>query len=440
VQTIKAANVGSFVRGEWESELEGAKPDLGKTKHTPLSDIAHKKTARKLKPIFQTKVQRTTRPVQVGPSEIELAIDQGRLAAGRRAKAIREFELELKKGRTRDLFRIAKNFERKTGAELDLRSRAERGYQLVNGEQPDAVHAAPVELKGSMTTHDAFNVVALSTLRQFSANADGAREENGEAIHQMRVGVRRLRAAMSFFGDILPGAEVETIKTELKWLTNELGPAREIDVFIKDKITPLKKSAAPRRGARALKKEFSGRRKKALVAARRALKTQRYRLLLLDVLEWLETRRKRPRKEATMPIAAFAHDLLTRRVRKARKQGRDLEPLSPEERHKLRIKMKKIRYGVDFFRSLYPAKAKDELDQFLTQVKKIQDALGALNDFVAHEKLASQAALEAPPADRRARAFTSGLLVGQEREATRHLIKAAQKEIRRLRPIKRAPA
>jgi hypothetical protein len=42
-----------------------------------------------------------------------------------------------------------------------------------------------------------------------------------------------------------------------------------------------------------------------------------------------------------MPIAVFAHDLLARRVRKAGKQGRDLEPLSPEERHKLRIRMKK---------------------------------------------------------------------------------------------------
>ena len=59
-----------------------------------------------------------------------------------------------------------------------------------------------------------------------------------------------------------------------------------------------------------------------------------------------------------------------------------------------------------------------------------------LNDFLAHEKLASEAALEAPRANRRALAFTSGLLVGQEREASHALIRAAQKQMRRLRPLK----
>ena len=63
-----------------------------------------------------------------------------------------------------------------------------------------------------------------------------------------------------------------------------------------------------------------------------------------------------------------------------------------------------------------------------------------LNDFVAHQKIATQAALEAPPENRRARAFTSGLLIGQEREASRALIKAAEKEFRHLRPLKAKPS
>jgi CHAD domain-containing protein len=174
--------------------------------------------------------------------------------------------------------------------------------------------------------------------------------------------------------------------------------------------------------------------------ARKALELPRYRVLLLDVLEWLETRNKSRKPEAGAPIGAFAYDLPDRRVRKVGKQGKDLTELSPPDRHKLRIKIKKIRYAVDFFRGLYPKNAQDELDALSARLKKIQDALGALNDFVAHQKIATEAALEAPPEHRRARAFASGLLVGQEREAARTLFKSAETELRHLRPLKAKPS
>ena len=74
------------------------------------------------------------------------------------------------------------------------------------------------------------------------------------------------------------------------------------------------------------------------------------------------------------------------------------------------------------------------------RLKKIQDALGALNDFVAHRELATEAALHAPQEHRRARAFASGLLVGQEREAARTLMKAASKEFHHLRALSVEPA
>ena len=131
---------------------------------------------------------------------------------------------------------------------------------------------------------------------------------------------------------------------------------------------------------------------------------------------------------------------MQRRVHKAHKEGRRLNNLSVRERHKLRIKIKKIRYAVDFFHSLYPNKAHDELGRLSKRLKKIQDALGALNDFVAHRELATEAALHAPQEHRRARAFASGLLVGQEREAARTLIREASKEFRHLRALSVEPA
>ena len=115
-------------------------------------------------------------------------------------------------------------------------------------------------------------------------------------------------------------------------------------------------------------------------------------------------------------------------------QGRHLADLSAVERHKLRIKIKTIRYAVDFFRSLYPAQAQAGIERLSGQLKKIQDALGALNDFIVHREIVVDAALHAPRGDRRAQAFAPDLLVGQERGASKTLLKAASNAMRHLRP------
>jgi inorganic triphosphatase YgiF len=433
-QTVKSSAAGSFARGEWEADVPDGGPSFRALDETPLAPLATRKLKRKLEPIFRTSVDRITRRLQAGASEIELAVDRGKLIAGRHTRPIAEFELELKKGRTADLFRMARQFEQKTGAELDLRSKSERGYRLANGDEQIVAHAEAVELSRKMTAHQAFDVIAFSTLRHFTSNADAVREQDSEAIHQMRVGLRRLRAAISLFSDVLPAASTEKIKTELKWLTGELAEAREIDVFIKEKIKPLDRTTEPKRGIRAIEKQFSARRRQAFRRARNALATPRYRKLPLDILEWLETRRAGAAAESDMAIEKLAGKIMHRRIKKARKEGRDLAGLSALQRHKLRIKIKKIRYGVDFFRSLYPAGAQDDLDRLSDQLKKSQDALGALNDFIAHRELAADAALHAPRRDRRAQAFASGLLAGQEREASKTLLAVASKAIRELKP------
>ncbi len=439
VQTVKAAAAGNVSRGEWEAKVHEPTPVFDHIGRTPLAPFATKKTRRKLKPVFKTSVRRTARPIHVGPSEIELAVDRGNLLAGQRSEPIAEFELELKRGRIADLFQIAKAFERRADAELDLRSKAERGFQLATGTKQSAVHAKPIQLTKKMTASEAFNIIAYSTIRHFTANADGIRELDAEAVHQMRVGLRRLRAAISLFDDILPAASTAKIKAELKWLTNQLASAREIDVFMKEKIRPMERAAEPKRGIRAIEREFSAQRKRAFHHARDALATTRYRKLLIDVMEWLEMPTRRT-KTAKTSIGEFAGELMRRRIRKAIKAGRHLKDLSAFDRHKLRIKIKKIHYGVDFFRSLYPHKAHNDLKRLSDRLKKVQDALGALNDFVAHREMAAEAALNAPRKDRRARAFAAGLVVGQEREASKTLLTAAFEEIRHLRPLNVRPA
>lgn len=438
VQTVKADGARGVTRGEWEHEVSGANPDLKKARHTPLRRLASGRLSRKLKPVFQTRIHRVAQARRLQDSEIELAVDRGHISAGRKSRLVAELELELKSGHVADLFRLARDLERKTEAELDLRSKAERGYQLTPGNGGGgAQHAEPIELRPDLSPGDAFRVIAHSTLRHITANADHVREMDAEGVHQMRVGLRRLRAAISLFADILPRASTARIKTELKWLTGELAPAREIDVFLKESIQPITEQGVPKRGARAIRKRFAAQRKAAFARARDAATSARYRRLLIDVIEWIEA--GRPHVGDDRSIAAYAAQVLDRRIKKARKQGKRLSDLEPMQRHKLRIKIKKIRYAVDFFESLYGDRDRKELAALSGRLKQIQSALGSLNDFMAHRELATEAALTAPPAHRRAQAFASGVIVGHERKAADGLMKDAAKELHRLRRLRVMP-
>jgi inorganic triphosphatase YgiF len=438
VQTIKSANGAQFGRSEWETEIKDNAPDLGKVDDTPLEPFASKKLRRKLKPVFESSVHRTTVPLRIRRSDIELAIDRGHIVAGHRSTPIQEAELELKSGRPVDLFRIAKELERRSQAELDMRSKADLGYGLAEDKEKQVVFAEDIELEPDTTAGEAFRVIARASFRHFSANADAVRNGDAEGVHQMRVGLRRLRAAISLFSKVLSGVRTNEIKQELKWLTNELACARELDVFVKENIEPAKRDALLRRGGKAIQREFAARRDRAFARAREAVNSEHYRSLLIDTLQWIEADRTIATDDTKTPIRKFATGLLQRRIKKLRKQGRRLDKMSAQERHKLRIRAKKIRYGLEFFESLFQSKREQkQLAGLSKHLKKIQNALGSLNDFVAHRDMAVDAALKAPAprGDGRARAFASGVVLGREDQAVKPLVKVAAKEVRGLEVI-----
>jgi inorganic triphosphatase YgiF len=437
IQTIKSVSGAQLGRGEWETEIEGDTPDLSKVHGTPLERLALKKLRKKLKPVFETSVHRTTLPIRTKKSEIELAVDRGEIVAEGRSDSIEELELELKKGRPEDLFDCAKAVERKAQAEIYFKTKSERGYALVDGKNERAVYAEPIELKQDMEAGQAFRLISRSTVRHFGANAAAVHNLDPEGIHQMRVGLRRLRAAISLFSGVVSGKQTEEIKAELKWLTNELAPAREIDVFVREKISRAALELVPRRGWKALEEEFSARRDTALERAKRAVGSQRYRNLLVDVLEWIELRHSDSQNDARVQIGNFADEKLRRRIKKLVKTGQCLKDLSARKKHKFRIRIKKARYAADFFESLFPGKHdRKQLARLSKHLKTVQDALGSLNDFTAHQRIAADVALKASAQDERACAFACGVILGREDEAVKPLIKTAVKEVAALRRIK----
>jgi len=125
------------------------------------------------------------------------------------------------------------------------------------------------------------------------------------------------------------------------------------------------------------------------------------------------------------PAEEFAADILDRIRRRIRKRGRRLERLDAEARHRVRIEGKKLRYGAEFFASLYTdRKAHKRHKAFVSAVSDLQDHLGALNDMAtAHEVLASLATEgDGIPAQT---LFAAGLAAGDGEAETRALLAKA---------------
>jgi triphosphatase len=431
LQTIKSGGLASsFGRGEWEHEIQGDVPNLRKAQDTALAPLLSKKLKRRLKPLFETRIHRTSVPVLRNGSRIEVVLDEGEVRAGRQSAAIAELELELKRGKAGDLFKLAREMVQLVPATLALKSKSERGYDLLENKPAEAVPAETISVQNGMSVADAFRTIGRSTLRQIAGNEAAVGRSDSEGVHQMRVGLRRLRAAISLFSKLLGDKQTERIKSELKWQTGELAAARDLDVFVRSKVEPLR-GAAPR-GMKQLAAALAARRHAAFCRAKAAVASQRYRLLLLDTLQWLENGgwARRSRRNGQRPIERFAAEILARRTSKAMKKAKKLRKLDARQRHKLRIAFKKLRYAGDFFGPLFPGhKAKKRLSAFQDSLKDLQDRLGALNDIQVHQKLVSKLASAKPGTKGRQRVFAAGVVSGREQSEIEPLLNSAVKDV-----------
>jgi inorganic triphosphatase YgiF len=420
-QTIKATkNSGLFERGEWEAEIGGKEPDLGLAGGTALEPLVTRKLRRQLKPLFETRVRRTAYPLANGAHAIELAVDRGKIDTGTRSAPLCEIELELERGEKSELFDAARALTRGLSAELAFKSKPERGYELIAGNADGAVKAAPVNLNAGMNTREAFKAIGQSCLKQIVDNKPALLKGDAGGVHQMRVGVRRLRTAISLFADLLRDAQTAATKDELNWLLGELAPARELEVLMQRVVTPAKKRRGRWDGIRAFSQELVGRHGDALTRARDAVASERFRILTLEVAAWLETgqwtapQNDLVRDRGDMPIELFAAEQLKRRWRKIRKKARTFADLDARKRHKLRIQVKKVRYATEFFAALFSGKRRAKRRKKLLAVLEcVQDGLGDLNDITVDRDLVTAIGVRRPRPSAK-RAFAAGVLTGRE--------------------------
>ncbi len=449
VQTIKASNHGSdcFERSEWEQAIEGNQPNFTNVMDTALGPILTDDVRNALKPVFETRIERTAYHLNENDTDIVMAVDEGQIVATDSSSPVSEIELELKHGSLTELFKVARAISDIVPAQLDVKSKSERGYDLIEKTPVAAEKACNPELSAGMSTGRAFTLIGRACLRQLVANEPATKRYDAEALHQMRVALRRLRAAISLFSDVVGDDRINTIKTELRWLGVEFGPARDMDTLLAEVLKPLRKQQASEPGLVSIGKMFARERLKSHRRAREAVQSARFRTLVLDTAEWIEAGPwsmsedpvMRARRE--MPIEIHAAKQLSRRRKRIRRRGAEIGDLSPEQLHKLRIQVKKTRYAAEFFSSVYQGKKSAKRGKkILSSLMQLQNCLGGIHDIMTRKALCAN--IIARPGrgltveQNRHRAFAAGLIVGDQQAQIRQLLDHARKAYSRFESAK----
>jgi inorganic triphosphatase YgiF len=393
-QTVKVpveGSVGMLNFEEWTTPLATRQPDLTLFDASVTAIFNPRKRNINLLPMFTTDIDRSIVELEYKRSRIELALDLGRIVGhGKTARSVEvcELELELQRGSPTSMLEFALGLNEECDLLPERRTKAQRGYALLRPSlKPKPTKAKLVELEPQMSSGEAFHRIISSALQQLYHNELPTLHGVPGGIHQARVSIRRIRAALRAFKKVLPYDKRKAFNGEFRWFQLRLAPARDWHVFISETLPRIK---ASRPGARVNLKRLN---KIAIVERRRAtqdakelFKSRRYSRLLLQFERWLMTldHKNRP---LNARVSGFAKNVLRRSRRDFLVDTRPLSRMTMEELHDLRKRGKKARYATEFFAGLW---SDDEIRSTIRTMEKIQDLLGEVNDAsVARQVLAS---------------------------------------------------
>jgi len=269
----------------------------------------------------------------------------------------------------------------------------------VQRAEPDtaAVRAAPLTLGRQLSAEQAFRRIAANCREQIAANhAAVARGNAPEALHQMRVGLRRLRSALALYAPLLELPEA--LRADLRWLDEQLGAARDWDVLASSTLPRVAEGLPDDMEMVLVRLAAETHANELRAAAADAVSTERYAELMRNLGGWLHDAAwrghcsARQRKALSKSALGFADEALAQSSKRLLKRGRKLRGSGAdrganrgaEARHRVRIAAKRARYAAEFFQSLYP---KRRVRPYIGRLAKLQDELGWLNDTAVADRL-----------------------------------------------------
>ncbi|MBT2335887.1 CYTH and CHAD domain-containing protein [Variovorax paradoxus] len=417
VQTVKATGDNALHRLEHNVDLGaaaagGAAPAIDPQRHqgTPVGERLAKVLAASGAPLVErqsTDIVRLTRDVRTagaGAAVVELALDIGRVVAhagtpDERESPVCELELELKRGDVRGLVSLAQRWSQRHGLWFSTVSKAERGARLL--AKLDVVPAVKAETprfaeeKEKRDGRAIQQAVVASCLAQMLPNASeiAAGSTDEEQIHQLRIGIRRLRTALRELAgldprtDLFKGAEWEPPLVEA---FRALGALRDREQIVKLAQPQLRDAGAPEVDP------LAGDEAAAPVPSPGDLVcAPAFQSVLVALIGFTAATAAQavPQGDGQPPSAPAPLDAgearrhLRKRLQRLHEQavrdGRHFESLAIEDQHRTRKRLKRLRYLAEFAAPLF-GDADDEekpaAERYMKRLRPAQDALGRFND------------------------------------------------------------
>lgn len=429
IQTVKRKNAeGVVARDEWERVMEPGESFPALTGACDV-DVLLTTMAGRLRPTVEMDVDRWACSFPFRASVLEIAVDMGvSKVAGQTGEGapcfLGEAELELVSGEPGDLFAAARLVLVNTGLRLHAKSKLETAKAAAIPGGASAIPPRPSFRYGAEETAGAVLRQALAAIAERMIGIQPAILDARavEGVHQMRVELRRFRAIERVFRRALgEDRTLSRLAGRAKMTARALGGARDWDVFIGETLPFAARQDYAPEGFAALKARAHSLRAEAWGRAAAVIAAPDFSHFLLELLEaahsapWL---RGGDEKAFQAPAAAFAEKALDRSARKARKTARNMDPESLAARHPLRIALKKQRYAVQLFRSLYP---KDRRKPYMATMAALQEAFGVVNDAVVAQGLAEEAAAGGGAQAMRAAGFIGGYHAARAEAAVREI-------------------
>ena len=379
-------------RREWEAAAAGGEFGaelLPCEEIKAATDIDLRRLRAAMVPVFRTRFVRCSAEVLLGAdTRVEVCLDAGTITAGRHRDRLLELELELVEGSATSMLALAETLVGPLRLELDARSKAERGYRMAQGQSARPLKARPLHLERGMNASAAMLAMVANCRDQVQGNLFGTMHSNdSEFLHQLRVGLRRLRSALRIFRPIVAERELRPLVRELKAVVSQLGNTRDWDVLCADLSRQPAAAAGPAPETLRLLRRARAKRNAALKRTRETLGSAAFHVFLLHLMRWMEDvagRNRGARHALSRPAIQFGRRVLARQERKALRQADGMEWGDPRARHRLRISVKRLRYACEFFSGLLPRKS---ARRYLNRLEAVQDVLGELNDIAVGREL-----------------------------------------------------
>ena len=410
VQTAKARGDGPLDRFEHNVDLGDpadptALPDIGLHQDTHVGRALEKAIGgAELIETFSTAIRRVVRLETRSDTQVEFALDIGRViaqgldGAPARESAVCELEIELVHGDVAVLTDLAKEWVAQYGLALSTLSKAGRGQRLLEGERPVAAVKAmtPAFAVVDGEAPDGAEIqrrVVGACLAQILPNASelAAGSEDADAVHQLRVGIRRLRTALRELDRLAEGNFDPAWQGPLRHTFATLGRSRDGELLA-TKMQPMLEAAGGPSIAVGSGMATDSTEATPGMTVTETVRLAPFQIVLVELIGFAtRTAGTASDANASGPKQARKHigkrlDALHRAVVKG---GRHFEALEPEEQHRVRKRLKRLRYLAEFVGALFDAKS---VTKYIDNLTPAQDMLGEFNDMsvasVSYRRLA----------------------------------------------------